>query len=169
MSQSERDRAAATAVVDHHRQLAADLARHVALLRAAAVGQDPDAAWAQHRQALLNWLRTELLPHAAAEEATLYPAAAHRPEGRLLVDGMLAEHQTITGLVTELEAADTPLDAAAAARALAGVFDVHLTKENDLVLPLLLDTGEVSLAALLDGMHDLLGAETGGELRSRST
>ncbi|WP_213454704.1 DUF2249 domain-containing protein [Rhizomonospora bruguierae] len=157
MSQSDADRAAATAVVAHHTRLAADLTRHVAALRVAAAGAGPD--WRPKRETLAQWLRTELLPHATAEEAALYPAAAAQPGGRLLVDGMLAEHRTIGALVTALETAETALDAAVAGGALATLFEVHLAKENGLVLPLLLDAAQVSVADLLAGMHDLLGAD----------
>jgi uncharacterized protein (DUF2249 family) len=156
MSQSDADHRAAAAVVAHHTQLAADLGRHRAALRAAA-GEPAGSGWQQARQALLSWLRTELVPHAVAEEAGLYPAAGAQPGGRLLVDGMLDEHQAITALVPELETAGTAVDAAAAAHALAALFEVHLAKENNLILPLLLDAVQVSLADLLDGMHDLLG------------
>jgi uncharacterized protein (DUF2249 family) len=50
--------------------------------------------------------------------------------------------------------------AAANAHALQAVFASHLAKENDLVVPLLVTAEEVSLAGLLDGMHDIIGAET---------
>jgi uncharacterized protein (DUF2249 family) len=161
MSQSEADRDAAAAVVAHHTQLAANLTRHVTVLRDAAggdAGLETGPVWRRERQMLLDWLRTELVPHAIAEEAALYPAAAEQPGGRLLVEGMLAEHQAITALVTELDNAGTAVDAAAAARALAAVFDVHLAKENNLILPLLLDTPHVAIADLLTGMHAILGA-----------
>jgi uncharacterized protein (DUF2249 family) len=36
---------------------------------------------------------------------------------------------------------------------------VHLAKENDLVLPLLLSAPDASLAEVLTGMHELLGHE----------
>ncbi|WP_327002215.1 DUF2249 domain-containing protein [Dactylosporangium sp. NBC_01737] len=157
MSQSDADHAAATAVVAHHTQLAADLSRYVTALRAAARGTSP--LWRRERQTVLEWLRAELLPHATAEEAALYPAAADQPGGRLLVDGMLAEHEAITALVAELDTADAAVDAAAAARALAAVFEVHLAKENNLILPLLLDAPQIDLSGLLAGMHTLLGAE----------
>jgi uncharacterized protein (DUF2249 family) len=167
MSQSDTDRTAdrraAQAVVRHHAELAAGLAGRVsALVEAASIGSS-GRTW-QEREQLLAWLHTELLPHAAAEEATLYPAAAAEPGGRLLVDGMLAEHRAIVALVTEVETAETPVGAAAAAHALSAVFAVHLAKENDLVLPLLVGAAQVSLADLLAGMHELLGAaEANGE------
>jgi uncharacterized protein (DUF2249 family) len=150
------DEHAAQAVIDHHRQLAAALTGHViGLLEAAEIGSLRQVG--QHRDALLDWLHTELLPHAMAEEAALYPAAAAQPGGRLLIDGMLNEHRVIGALVTELEETTVPVAAAAAARALQAVFATHLAKENDLVVPLLVTAADVSLAALLDGLHDLIG------------
>ncbi|GAA0446668.1 hypothetical protein Aca07nite_57140 [Actinoplanes capillaceus] len=153
---TDADARAAQAVVTHHRQLAAALTGHVTDLVTAAEMGGLRQVW-HHRDALLGWLHTELLPHAYAEENALYPAAAARPEGRLLVDGMLDEHRTIAALVAELEETSAPVAAAAAARALQAVFSTHLAKENDLVVPLLVAAGDVSLADLLDGMHDLIG------------
>jgi len=157
---SDADRRAAAAVVEHHAQLAQTLANHLERLRAAAAGGSR-AQVLERRDALLAWLRTELVPHAQAEEAVLYPAAAGRTGGRLVVDGMLAEHRAIIALVDELADATTGLDVIAATRALAALFAVHLEKENDLILPLLLAAEESSVAALLDGLHDLIGASAG--------
>lgn len=163
MSHTDADHAAADAVVAHHTELTASLTRHVAALRAAA--RAGDQQWRQRRQELVSWLRTELLPHAAAEEQALYPPAAAKESGKLLVEGMLGEHRAIARVVAELEAAGTAIDAAGAARALAALLQVHLEKENDLVLPLLLGSDDVGLAEVLTGMHDLLGAApaAGGE------
>jgi iron-sulfur cluster repair protein YtfE (RIC family) len=156
MSQSDADRRAATAVIKHHARLASELTTYADRLRDAAT-DGCAVEVAQCRDALLAWLHTELVPHAQAEEAALYPAAAEQPGGRLLVDGMLAEHRAIIAVVDELEVATVGVDAAAAARALVALFGVHLQKENDLILPLLLAAEEHSVAALLDGMHDLIG------------
>ncbi|HET8681885.1 MAG TPA: hemerythrin domain-containing protein [Micromonosporaceae bacterium] len=154
------DRMAADAVVRHHAQLSEMLNRHADRLLAAAERGDP--AEAQRARAdLLAWLRADLVPHALAEEATLYPAAAADARAALLVDGMLDEHRVITELVAEIETAtDVPVRAAAAARALAAVFSTHLAKENTLVVPLLVGAEQVSLAGLLEGMHSLLGEDT---------
>lgn len=156
-SRSTADRAAARAVVGHHTQLAAALDRHVQDLLTAAGQGDTDRA-GQVREDLVSWLRDELLPHAHAEEIALYPVAADRSEAILLIRGMQAEHRVITDLVVALEAAEEPVRAAATAQTLAGVFAVHLAKENDLVVPLLVDAADVSLATLLEGMHDVLGS-----------
>ncbi|MGA5299559.1 DUF2249 domain-containing protein [Nucisporomicrobium flavum] len=155
---SQSDRTAAAAVVAHHEQLAAALTRQVAeLVEAADIGS-LRRTWAV-RDELVGWVHTELLPHAYAEEEALYPAAARRPEAKLLVDGMLGEHRAIAELVTELETTPSPVAAAAAARALRAVFEAHLAKENELIVPVLVDAGDVDLAALLAGMHELLGED----------
>jgi hypothetical protein len=95
------------------------------------------------------------VPHAQAEERTLYPAAGDFVQARLLVDAMLAEHGVITGLVEDLAGATDGVRAAATASALRTLFDSHLSKENDQLLPLLAQAPDVDLAGLLDGMHDL--------------
>lgn len=160
IASSQHDAVAIEAVQEHHAQLAGALtARVEALVAAAARGTRADAEAA--RPGLVEWCRRELVPHAVAEEAALYPAARRRPEGRLLVEGMLNEHRVIVDLVDEIAAAADPVRAAAAARALLVVFQSHLEKENELVLPLLGADPEVAVADLLAGMHHLLGADRG--------
>jgi uncharacterized protein (DUF2249 family) len=123
-----------------------------ALVDAAGSG-DVDLARAE----LLAWLRAELVPHATAEERTLYPAAAELPGTRLLVEAMLAEHVLIHRLVADLDAAHSPVAAAAVAKALETVFDSHLAKENDQLIPALVSSSRYSVAEMLEGMHELLG------------
>lgn len=156
---SEDDARAAEAVVHHHAELAGALARRAEAVGAAATRQDAESAEAARRE-LVTWCEAELVPHALAEEKAMYPAAHASREGRLLVDGMLAEHQSIIGLIRELASADGPVPAAATARALQALFDSHLAKENDQILPLLAASTEVSMSDLLAGMHELLGEQS---------
>jgi uncharacterized protein (DUF2249 family)/iron-sulfur cluster repair protein YtfE (RIC family) len=151
LASTEADARAVEAVESHHAQLAGALAAHVERLLGA------QADWQPARDALVSWARTELVPHAQAEEKTLYPSAAAFDRARLLVDAMVAEHGVITGLVDELAAATDGVRAAAAGRALRALFDTHLAKENEQVLPLLAQAPGVDLAGLLGGMHELLG------------
>jgi len=157
-SDSTTDEAAARAVERHHAQLAAGVRQRVEtllhLVDSVYLLRAEDA-----RRNLLAYLHGEVLPHAAAEEAALYPSAAAIPAGTLLVDGMIAEHAALTALVTELADAGSLVRAAAAARALEAMFATHLAKENNLVLPLLITAPSVSLAEVLAGMHELLGAD----------
>ena len=159
IASDEADAAAAQAVEQHHAQMQGALGVRVEALVAGASRGDEVAARSAQAD-LVGWCRAELVPHAAAEEQALYPAARARAEARLLVEGMLGEHQVIVALVEELAAATEPVRAAAAARALQALFDAHLAKENELVLPVLVSAPEVSVAALLAGMHELLGAES---------
>jgi uncharacterized protein (DUF2249 family) len=155
IASDEADARAAEAVEQHHAQLAGTLALKVESLAAVArAGRPLDH---EVRADLVGWCRDELVPHALAEETTLYAAAAERPEARLLVEAMLAEHRVIVGLVEDLERVSDAVDAATLARALRAVFEVHLAKENDQVLPLLVAAPDVSVADLLGGMHELLG------------
>ena len=161
LASSEADATAAAAVEQHHAQMAGMLAIRVeALIDAASRGDSVSAATV--KSDLVGWCEHELVPHALAEEKAMYPAAQERTEGRLLVEGMLGEHTVITGLVRELDTATDPVRAAAAAKALQVAFDSHLAKENELVLPLLTAAPDVSVAELLGGMHELLGAEAHG-------
>jgi uncharacterized protein (DUF2249 family)/iron-sulfur cluster repair protein YtfE (RIC family) len=154
---SAQDSAAAEAVVQHHAVMAGRLS---ALTEALLVAHDNEAA-ATARDELVHWAATELLPHARAEERALYPLAAEDPAGRLLVEAMTGEHEVIGGLVEQLRSADTPVRAAALGTALRVLLESHLTKENELVLPLVAQRPGVSLADALQGMHELLDPHPG--------
>jgi len=154
---SAADAKAVEAVKDHHAQLAGALAVQVeALVSAAARGDNEVAGHAS--EALVRWCQADLVPHALAEEHAMYPSAHEDPRARLLVDAMIAEHRDIVALVEEVRNASGPVRAAASAQALRSLFESHLVKENEQILPLLATSSEVSLAELLDGMHDLLGS-----------
>jgi uncharacterized protein (DUF2249 family) len=155
---------AVAAVEAHHAELEGALTALVGRLTAAAAAARPDADAA--RDELVTWCRRELVPHAQAEEEAMYPAGLDRDETRLLVQAMVAEHEVIVGLVDRLADAPDPVRAAGAATALATVFASHLRKENELLLPRLAAAPEVSLASLLEGMHELLGPDedTGSEV-----
>jgi uncharacterized protein (DUF2249 family)/iron-sulfur cluster repair protein YtfE (RIC family) len=161
IASDEADARAAAAVEQHHAEMAGRLQVLVEGLLAEVESGSAGAA-VTARQSLVAWLRGDLMPHAAAEEKAMYPAAHGTERGRLLVDGMLAEHVSIGALVDEVEQASTPVRAAAAARALRALFDSHLAKENELVLPLLAADPAVSVADLLGGMHELLGHQQHG-------
>lgn len=155
-----QDAKAVEAVEAHHAQLAGELGGRVRML-IDAVDRGSDAA-EEIRTGLVTFCERELVPHALAEEKALYPAAHGTAEARLLVDGMLAEHRRITDLVEALRTPSSPARAASDARALQVLFEAHLDKENDLVLPLIAASPELSLAKLLDGMHELLGGHAHG-------
>lgn len=115
----------------HHSAMVADLDR----LSAGFVAR-PDEA---RRDELLVWFRDVLVPHAEGEENTTYAAAARLPEGRLLIDAMVREHVLIRRLVEFVATTRDPVAAAAYGRAVYETFRSHQDKENDVILPLLLE------------------------------
>ena len=149
--------AALQAVEAHHGAMLRHLNGLVGLLTEAVEAGGSGAA-EQAQAALLDWCDKELVPHALAEEGPLYSGPHGMPEGRLLVDGMLAEHQAIVGLVDELRTAGG-VAAAVAAGAIQRIFALHLDKENRLLMPLIVDSPGLSLARAVEGLHELVGEE----------
>lgn len=127
------DAEAADTVRNHHAELAGRMqALTEAMLSAAERGADFEAA----RAAATEFLTGELLPHAAAEEARLYPAAANTERARPLIESMIAVHHIIGDLVDRIQTETSPMRAAAAGHALRVLFDTHLVDENDRILPI---------------------------------
>ena len=156
IASNEADARAVTAVAEHHAEMAGRLHRLTEeLVGALEAGDDATAGGARYR--LVAWCDTELLPHARAEERSLYPAARRTEEGRFLVDALLAEHEDIGRLVQTIASAGEAVRAAGAALSLRALVESHMAKENELVLPLLARLPEVSLAALVEQVHEQLG------------
>ncbi len=141
-------------IVAHHAALRQQLDAHVEGIRDAIGRGEPHGAALDR---LTAFLADEVLVHAAAEEGALYPAAAAYAPASLLVAGMILEHRALAREVAALRSADTPLAAVAAAQAVAALFAVHVEKENDVLLPALIDDG-VDLPTLLTAMHDAIEA-----------
>ncbi|MGN6521716.1 MAG: DUF2249 domain-containing protein [Actinomycetes bacterium] len=153
----------APVAADQQATLAAIAAHHSHLERevtAAASGVvdavDRLADLSVSRLRMLTLLHAEVLPHAVAEEQTLYRVGAGLPRLTALVRVMTDEHRLLEQLVDDLEHSRANSDTVAAAAAVRALFASHLSKENDVLLPALLEEG-VDLAALLDGMHEVLG------------
>ena len=141
------------AILGHHAQLSqAVAARCSAVIDAAERLADVTPA----RDAFVELLRGEILPHAVAEEQTLYDVGSTLAPSRLLVTAMIAEHRRLAALIDRLESARTPVGMASTALAVRVLFEAHLAKENDQLLPVLV-LDRINLAGLLDGMHDILG------------
>jgi hypothetical protein len=104
-------------------------------------------------KALREYLSGEILPHAQAEERTLYPAAATQARGSQLVGALTAEHRELAYLAGRLQHGVDGTEAARVSEWIATLFAGHVAKENDLLLPALTAVG-VDLAALLADMHE---------------
>ena len=102
-----------------------------------------------------------MLPHAAAEEKTIYPAAAAHADLAGMVGEMIAEHVTLSALGARVATLTDGTAAAEQAQQIAGLFTAHAAKENDVLLPALLADKSVDLAGLLAQMHDDAGHDGG--------
>jgi uncharacterized protein (DUF2249 family) len=144
-------------IKSHHAQLAGHLVGVTdAMLSAAERPSDFEAA----RSAAVAFLTSELLPHAAAEEERLYPAAARTDRVRPLIESMIAAHRVIAALADRVRNESTPLRAAAAGHALRVLFEAHLADENERILPVVAADPDVSLADVTHDMHELLGGHS---------
>jgi hemerythrin-like domain-containing protein len=146
----EQDAALADELRAHHAVMIRDLDRlSTALVDAAGPGGDPAPA----KRELEEWVTEFLVPHAEEEEATTYRAAGDLPAGELLIVSMLAEHDLIRLTARHMSEAGDPVAAGAFARALFDTFDSHQRKENDIILPLLVESDTVSLTEVMAGAH----------------
>jgi hypothetical protein len=149
------ERRALQAVEHHHAEMLGKLRELVATLVRAVEERDSNAE--HHAQEeLLAWCQQELIPHALAEEGPLYGGPRKALEGRLLVEGMLAEHKAIVRLVEQLSVS-RGVKAAVTGGVIEELFALHLDKENKLLMPFIADSAELSLASAVEGLHELVG------------
>jgi Hemerythrin HHE cation binding domain len=149
----QQDMEAAAAIRAHHDELRDTLRVRVGDLR------DAVRAGRSHvlsERAVIGYLEDDLLPHAAAEEAALYPAGDTGLTA-LLVRAMREEHKGIVANVGRLRGTADGLEAVATASAILALFEAHLWKENELLIPALVADPNVSLGELLSGLHELVG------------
>lgn len=149
-------------VIDAIRAHHAELAEQLRVRTEAVVMGARNGECTREREALHEWYRTELMPHAVAEERALYSPASELDATRLLIRGMLAEHRTMVSLIADLALACDPFQVVSTAVAAQAVFTVHLAKENDLLLPAL-DQAGLDLHVILDGMREILGNDNSEE------
>ncbi|NKQ52443.1 hemerythrin domain-containing protein [Amycolatopsis sp. K13G38] len=135
-------------ILHHHAVLRRGLEQRVGALCATA---ERDAPYDETLTALRGYLATEIMPHAEAEERTLYAAAVTQARGSELVRGLTAEHRELAGLADRLGTGGGGETVAAVAESIATLFASHVAKENDLLLPALTDSG-ADLASLLAEM-----------------
>ncbi|MGH9104503.1 MAG: DUF2249 domain-containing protein [Acidimicrobiales bacterium] len=144
------------AMLAHHRSLGEAVAGRVVGLRAAVEGGN---AYGAELAAAVSYLAEEVLPHAAAEERSVYQAARDLgPDAAEMVAGMVDEHRFLALLVERLAAAKTGTEALGQAETISSSFAGHVRKENELLLPPLAAAPGVDLAGLLAQMQALTEA-----------
>lgn len=136
----------------HHASLVGELARRTNVL---AQTVDAGSPFTAARDDVATFLETAVLPHARAEEKSLYQAGSQQPDIELLVTAMHGDHIRLGNLSREVAVATGSGDAATLAGAAAQLFSAHADKENDQLLPSLEAAG-VDLRPLLNAMHEEL-------------
>jgi Hemerythrin HHE cation binding domain len=136
-------------IVHHHAVLRRGLERRSGALCEAA---ENGVRFDRLMMTLREYVAGEILPHAQAEERTLYPAAAAQARGGSLVRALTAEHRELAYLAGRLRPGADGAEAATVSEWIATLFAGHVAKENDLLLPALAGAG-ADLAALLAYMH----------------
>lgn len=137
---------AVEAIVAHHAELREVLDQWADVLATAA---DRGGPVRPARNLLRAFLADEVLPHARAEERTLYRAAArHDPSTGLLVRALIGDHHLLASRAATLGEPARPAAVAAEAAAISALFASHADKEDALLLPALERSGE-DLAVLV--------------------
>ena len=150
------------AMLQHHRTLVEDVDSRIAVI-AEAVGRGmPDGPAVG---ALITYLAEEVLPHALAEEDSIYRAAGTRADLADTVNEMIVEHRVLDSAIESLASAPTAHAALIQATQIGTFFTAHVNKENELLLPALLEDNDVDLVELLAQMHRLTEAAADGPLR----
>lgn len=144
------DQAAITAMIGHHAHLRSDLENRVAALRETVAANQPHV---QAQARVVEFLKGDILPHAIAEEDTIYRAANEVSRIQPLISGMLLEHRELERRARALELSSTGSEALVSAAGFAAIFAVHVAKENDVLLPALLESPTASVANLLREME----------------
>src|SRR5215469_15051682 len=138
------------AIRAHHRELDEQLtARADAVSIAVTAGRPYEVAVA----AFIAYLAGEVLPHASAEEKTIYPVAAACTDLGDMVGEMIAEHVFLSAAASRLAVLTDGTATAEHVQQIAGHFAAHAARENDVLLPALLADRSVDLAGLLAEMH----------------
>ncbi len=136
----------ADAMVSHHHEMAQTLQERVQEL-----GSNTNT-WSSARDHIVDYLLEDVLPHAKAEESTIYEVALQYEPLVALVQSMIWEHTVICDLAHALKEAthrDGALMAAAQAERL---FEVHAEKENRFIIADLTPRPGVNLDAILGAM-----------------
>ncbi len=110
------------------------------------------------RNLLRAFLVDEVLPHARAEERTLYRAARRDSGAGPLVQALISEHRLLASRAGERAEPARPADAAAQAAAISALFASHVAKEDSLLLPALERSG-ADLPAMIGRESRLAGSQ----------
>ena len=140
------------AMLQHHRTLVGDVDARIRVLAEAV---DSGTTYQPAVVELITYLAEEVIPHAVAEELSIYRTAATLTDLTASVNGMISEHRALVAAVESLATAPSGPAALSKAMQIAALFSAHVVKENELLLPALVEDDGVDLVELLKNMHHL--------------
>ena len=108
------------AMLAHHRALGEGVASRVKQVVAASGRFEPASA------ELVAYLAEEVIPHAIAEEHTVYQVARAFPDLEDTVVGMIDEHRYLVAAVERLAKVSTGAEAVSEAEAIGSFFAAHV-------------------------------------------
>ncbi|NNN21501.1 MAG: DUF2249 domain-containing protein [Acidimicrobiales bacterium] len=142
-------------MLDHHEALLEGAASRVLILNSSAESGD---GFASAMAGVVSYFATEIIPHAIAEEATIYRVGHEIESLSLTIDDLVKEHKQIIGFVNELAVVSDPKEAASISSTLLSVFQNHVAVENGDILSSLVNNADISLGSLLEEMHGALAS-----------
>lgn len=161
----DANEAALSAISQQYAQLVGTVIAHATALLDASAAGDLDGASSARRELVL-FSRSDVLPFSIAAEDTIYDAVRSIAGTEALVESMIADHRVLAELIDDLAGATTPLGASAAGHALRVLYELHVDKENDFLLPLLSDSSDISLPEVTERLAatfaELQAATSGG-------
>jgi uncharacterized protein (DUF2249 family) len=158
LNQPLTNQSAYAQMIAHHAALQRHLGEHSRALHEGV--NSPGTPFESRRDTLVTFILDEILPHARVEEAVLY-AKALEEQDSAFIDAMVLDHDYLAERTQTLAKAKDRFEAIAVAQAIYDVFALHVSKENDILLPRLLESTKANLAGLLQLMHD--GLDTAGD------
>ncbi len=144
------NRETASAMRSHHATMAEEFRTRMLALVA------PQNDWVHARDHVVEYLTTEVLPHAQAEEATIYAVARTEASLSTLVQSMIWEHRVIGELTETLKVSETRDDALIVSAQAAKLFGVHAEKENRFIIAPLEPRADIDLDSVLSAMRTAL-------------
>ncbi|MGH9044534.1 MAG: DUF2249 domain-containing protein [Acidimicrobiales bacterium] len=140
------------AMLAHHRVLADGVERRARAIEVA------DAGYQTATADLVAYAAREILPHALAEEHTIYRLAATRADLGDIVRRLVDEHAGLALGIERLAKTTDLAEARSCAAHISLLFKAHVQDENEVVLPVIAADPGVDLAEILVRMHRLTEA-----------
>jgi hypothetical protein len=150
----QANREVAARMRQHHAAMVTVVRERVAALEQAVGGPQ----WPAARDDAAAYVRSEIVPHARAEERTIYAEAARHRALAPLIRAMTLEHGAILERLKAIEQEDSGVEALRAGAGLEALFSAHAGIENDVILVELERDPGTDLADVLGRMHASLEA-----------